>query len=245
MVRWNLHQQLYLCCSTWLTSLCLPEIDTKRSLIVSHLQPFGARVDIEIIKAPRPVCASRSGTHYEHGDPTSYIHFIINQACLRPKFFSLPPLLDDRMQADWNYSARCPLAQASPRVEIETMDGASSRHFWIRRRTAWRRRNMIIPAMGEQISHQIRHADLGILMLDLVNTQRFPMDPSRTGCHYRQRRLKMASSCNGLTMFYDSRRKRVIREAEANVGKKLLWSVIMLNTANKTQASIFDKDPAI
>ena len=148
MVRSNLHPQLYLCCLAWLTSLPFPEIDTKRSLIVSHLQPFGARVDIEIIKAPRPVCASRSGAHYEHGDPTTYIHFIINQACLRPKSCPLPPLLHARIPADWNYSARYPLAQASQRAVTETMDGASSRRFWIRRRAAWRERNMNIPAMG-------------------------------------------------------------------------------------------------
>ena len=65
-----------------------PEIDTGRSLIISHLQPFGARVDIEIIKTPQPVCADRSKRPrrpYCKGDPTKYIHFIINQVVLEPE----------------------------------------------------------------------------------------------------------------------------------------------------------------
>ncbi|KAI4196349.1 MAG: hypothetical protein LQ350_006600 [Teloschistes chrysophthalmus] len=54
----------------------------NRSLIVSHLQPFGARVDIEIISAPQPVAANRTAAStnaYSQGPATSYIHFIINQ----------------------------------------------------------------------------------------------------------------------------------------------------------------------
>ena len=56
-----------------------------RSLVVSRLQPFGARVDIEIISAPHPVAANRTevaNTSYTAGPPTSYVHFIINQRTL-------------------------------------------------------------------------------------------------------------------------------------------------------------------
>ena len=56
----------------------------NRALIVSHLQPFGARLDIEIIKSPQPVAADRTETSnaYTSGPPTSYVHFIINQRTL-------------------------------------------------------------------------------------------------------------------------------------------------------------------
>ena len=57
----------------------------NQQLIVSHLQPFGARLDIEIINAPQPVAANRTqvaSTSYTSGPPTSYIHFIINQRTL-------------------------------------------------------------------------------------------------------------------------------------------------------------------
>lgn len=50
-------------------------------LVVSHLEPFAARLDIEIIDAPRPVKASRTGDAdpYSSGEPTQYIHFVLNQ----------------------------------------------------------------------------------------------------------------------------------------------------------------------
>ena len=53
----------------------------NQQLIVSHLQPFAARLDIEIISAPHPVAANRTGGEnaYLVGDPTTYVHFIINQ----------------------------------------------------------------------------------------------------------------------------------------------------------------------
>jgi len=49
---------------------------------VSNLVPFGARLDIEIIRTPRPVAADRSG--YLEGDravvgETKYVHFVLNQ----------------------------------------------------------------------------------------------------------------------------------------------------------------------
>ncbi|KAI4186041.1 MAG: hypothetical protein L6R41_003742 [Letrouitia leprolyta] len=57
-------------------------IPEDQQLIVSHLQPFAARVDIEIISAPRPVSATRNASStdfYDEGPATMYIHFIINQ----------------------------------------------------------------------------------------------------------------------------------------------------------------------
>ncbi|ATY59141.1 3-phytase A precursor [Cordyceps militaris] len=44
---------------------------------VSHMTPFGARLDMEIIKAPRPVSPQRDG--YQDGGETRYIHFVLNQ----------------------------------------------------------------------------------------------------------------------------------------------------------------------
>lgn len=56
----------------------------NQQLIVSHLQPFGARIDIEIIKAPQPVAANRTTTAnaYTPGPPTSYVHFLVSQRTL-------------------------------------------------------------------------------------------------------------------------------------------------------------------
>lgn len=54
-------------------------------LIVSHMEPFGARLDIEVIDAPHPVLANRTlgGSSYNTtGGPTQYIHFILNQRTL-------------------------------------------------------------------------------------------------------------------------------------------------------------------
>lgn len=53
----------------------------NRSYVASHMETFGARLDIEIIEAPHPVCANRTytGVQYESGEPTKYIHFIANQ----------------------------------------------------------------------------------------------------------------------------------------------------------------------
>ncbi|CZT42733.1 probable 3-phytase A precursor [Rhynchosporium secalis] len=49
------------------------------NLTVSHLEPFGARLDIEIIKTPSPLNAKRK---YEEGEQTTYIHFLLNQRTL-------------------------------------------------------------------------------------------------------------------------------------------------------------------
>ena len=58
-------------------------IKQNRDLIVSHMEPFAARLDIEIIKAPHPVNGKRSeGDKYTNGGETKYIHFILNQRTL-------------------------------------------------------------------------------------------------------------------------------------------------------------------
>ncbi|KAK2468085.1 hypothetical protein H9L39_20307 [Fusarium oxysporum f. sp. albedinis] len=44
---------------------------------VSHIAPFGARLDIEIIKAHKPISAARD--RYLEGNDTKYIHFVLNQ----------------------------------------------------------------------------------------------------------------------------------------------------------------------
>lgn len=55
-------------------------IKQDRSLIVSHMEPFGARLDIEIIDTPAPLSGKRSdGDKYLDGDATKYVHFILNQ----------------------------------------------------------------------------------------------------------------------------------------------------------------------
>lgn len=63
----------------------------NQQLIVSHLQPFGTRLDIEIIDAPQPVAANRSSgsNAYLSGPRTSYIHFLINQRTV-PLWASFP-----------------------------------------------------------------------------------------------------------------------------------------------------------
>ncbi|GAB1310083.1 3-phytase [Madurella fahalii] len=55
---------------------------------VSRMTPFGARLDIEIIRTPRPILADRSG-YLRDGDETKYIHFVLNQRTI-PLGWSLP-----------------------------------------------------------------------------------------------------------------------------------------------------------
>ena len=60
-------------------------IPSDRELVISHLQPFAARLDIEMISAPHPVRADRQHggrEEYSEGGPTKYIHFLINQRTL-------------------------------------------------------------------------------------------------------------------------------------------------------------------
>ncbi|KAF2786734.1 phosphoglycerate mutase-like protein [Melanomma pulvis-pyrius CBS 109.77] len=52
-----------------------------RDFVLSYLEPFAGRLDIEVIQAPAPVSATRSpdASVYLQGPPTSYVHFILNQ----------------------------------------------------------------------------------------------------------------------------------------------------------------------
>ncbi|KAH7329045.1 histidine phosphatase superfamily [Stachybotrys elegans] len=52
----------------------------KHAFTVSHLTPFGARLDMEIIKSPKPVAPNREG--FLEGGETKYIHFVLNQRTL-------------------------------------------------------------------------------------------------------------------------------------------------------------------
>ncbi|PSS03648.1 3-phytase A precursor [Coniella lustricola] len=65
----------------------------KHNFTVSHLTPFAARLDIEIIRAPKPVRADRAGSGYAQDDAaageTKYIHFVLNQRTL-PLGWSFP-----------------------------------------------------------------------------------------------------------------------------------------------------------
>lgn len=54
---------------------------------VSHLTPFGARFDIEIIRTPLPLSPDRE-TYLEGGE-TKYVHFLVNQRTV-PLGASLP-----------------------------------------------------------------------------------------------------------------------------------------------------------
>jgi hypothetical protein len=55
-------------------------IKPDREFVMSYLEPFAGRLDIEIIKAPAPVNPDRAGQKvYLDGAPTSYVHFILNQ----------------------------------------------------------------------------------------------------------------------------------------------------------------------
>ncbi|CAK7213269.1 hypothetical protein SBRCBS47491_001745 [Sporothrix bragantina] len=59
---------------------------------LTHVVPFGARLDIEIIRAPKPVRADRAGYVDSDGDDakeTKYIHFILNQRTI-PMGLSFP-----------------------------------------------------------------------------------------------------------------------------------------------------------
>jgi hypothetical protein len=55
-------------------------IKKDREFVMSLLEPFAGRLDIEIIRAPAPVNPNRSDkTVYLDGEATSYVHFILNQ----------------------------------------------------------------------------------------------------------------------------------------------------------------------
>lgn len=52
----------------------------QHNFTVSHVTPFGARLDMEIIRTPMPLSSDRS--EYLEGGETKYIHFILNQRTL-------------------------------------------------------------------------------------------------------------------------------------------------------------------
>lgn len=55
-------------------------IERNRALKVSHLTPFGARLDMEVIETPKPLRGSRKpGNEWEEGGVTRYMHFVLNQ----------------------------------------------------------------------------------------------------------------------------------------------------------------------
>jgi hypothetical protein len=64
----------------------------KHNFTTSHMTPFGARLDIEIIKTPRPVAADRSG-YLPSGGETKYVHFLLNQRTV-PLGWSFPDECD-------------------------------------------------------------------------------------------------------------------------------------------------------
>ena len=70
------------------SQLLLPtEYPGHHNFTVSHVTPFGARLDIEIIRTPKPLAADRGG--YLDGKETKYVHFVLNQRTL-PLGWSLP-----------------------------------------------------------------------------------------------------------------------------------------------------------
>jgi len=52
-------------------------IPENQQLIVSHMEPFGARMAIEKIQCSSPLDSERTGTIA--GPPTTYIHMLLNQ----------------------------------------------------------------------------------------------------------------------------------------------------------------------
>ncbi len=67
----------------------LPETGppANQQMIVSHMEPFGANMVFEIIKAPQPVKATRPtnsttakmSDYYSSGNATTYVHVLLNQ----------------------------------------------------------------------------------------------------------------------------------------------------------------------
>ena len=51
-------------------------------LVVSHLEPFGARLDVEVIQAPNPLDPADCSALQASGGPTMYVHFVLNQRTL-------------------------------------------------------------------------------------------------------------------------------------------------------------------
>ena len=62
---------------------------------ISHITPFGGRLDIEIIKTPKPVKKDRSG-YEDEGEESKYVHFVLNQRTV-PLGRSFPECDEDRV----------------------------------------------------------------------------------------------------------------------------------------------------
>ncbi len=73
--------------------LSFEEYPGSHELVVSHMEPFGARLDIEVIKTPAPLGPDRA---YIQGDETTYVHFVLNQRTL-PLGRSFPACGTDRL----------------------------------------------------------------------------------------------------------------------------------------------------
>lgn len=67
----------------------------SHNFTVSHITPFGARLDIEIIKTPKPLAADRSG-YLQTGGETKYVHFVLNQRTV-PLGWSFPECDEQRL----------------------------------------------------------------------------------------------------------------------------------------------------
>ena len=65
-----------------------------RNFTASHLTPFGARFDIEVIRTPFPLSPDRET--YQEGGETKYVHFMINQRTV-PLGVSLSDCDDSRV----------------------------------------------------------------------------------------------------------------------------------------------------
>ncbi|PHH63007.1 hypothetical protein CDD82_1945 [Ophiocordyceps australis] len=84
---------------------------------VSHVTPFGARLDIEIIKTPQPLSANRQG--YLPGNETTYVHFVLNQRTL-PLGKSLPECDDSRKDGWCEFDTFLKLQEEmTPRAEFD------------------------------------------------------------------------------------------------------------------------------
>ncbi|KAF2017591.1 phosphoglycerate mutase-like protein [Aaosphaeria arxii CBS 175.79] len=61
----------------------LTHIPPSRNFILSHLEPFAGRLDIELIHAPAPVNPNRTvpadQIYLDGGGPTNYVRFVLNQ----------------------------------------------------------------------------------------------------------------------------------------------------------------------
>ncbi|TQN74499.1 3-phytase A, partial [Colletotrichum shisoi] len=81
---------------------------------VSHITPFGARLDIEIIKTPKPFKADRSG-YDENGGETKYVHFILNQRTV-PLGWSFPECDVERKDGWCEFETFLQVQQEMPKL---------------------------------------------------------------------------------------------------------------------------------